>query len=164
MLWNIGRNQAIALAGYHKVAQVLASDNISEAIKAFAVIHHYLQATYEWVQERVNFFANAVASRKSEVLLLQKYLRDEDHTFSSSLYRTTKKKLARYSPKRKQRSSTRKPFKTTSIPTSHSLVAAKTTGTISPATTITGKNIARTIRTTRTTTRITRTVRITRTT
>lgn len=48
------------------------------------------QASYERVQERVDVFAGAIMSRKSEAILLQKYLREEDQSFASTLYHSTK--------------------------------------------------------------------------
>lgn len=94
VLWNIGHNQENALAACHKVAEALAAGDASAATDAFSIVHHFTQSTYERVTERVDFFTDALDSGKSEAILLQKYLREDDHPYTSALYRNTKKKFA----------------------------------------------------------------------
>ena len=94
VLWNIGYNTENALAASHKVAEALSARNIQAATEAFSVLHHYLQASYERVQERVDFFSDSVEFGKSEAVLLQKYLREQDQPYVSQLYRYTKEKFA----------------------------------------------------------------------
>lgn len=95
ILWNIGHNQECALAASHKVAEALAAGDIAAATDAFAVVHHYTNASYSRVQERVDFFADALESGKSEAILLQKYLREDDQPYTSALYRNTKSEFAK---------------------------------------------------------------------
>lgn len=95
VLWNIGHNQENALAASHKVAEALAAGDITAATDAFAVVHHFTTASYSRVQERIDFFADALESGKSEAILLQKYLREDDQPYSSDLYRKTKSEFAK---------------------------------------------------------------------
>lgn len=94
LLWNIGYNAETALSAPHKVTEALAAGHTSDATDAFSVLYHYLQASYERVQERINFFADSVESGKSEAVLLQKYLREQDQPYASKLYRDTKEKFS----------------------------------------------------------------------
>lgn len=94
VIWDLGYKHENALAASHKIAEALAAGNIATATEAFSVLHHFLLASYERIQERVEFFADSIESGKSEAILLQKYLREDDHPYSSSLYRSTKSKFA----------------------------------------------------------------------
>ena len=46
------------------------------------------------MQERVDFFSDSVESGKSQAVLLQKYLREQDQPYGSQLYRDTKENFA----------------------------------------------------------------------
>lgn len=92
-LWNTGYNLEVSLAALHELATVVSTKDINGAIEATSVLHHYLLAAYQRVQERVDFFTDPFASGKSEAILLQKYLREDYRPFSSELYRDTKKKF-----------------------------------------------------------------------
>ena len=94
VLWNFGYDTEHALAASHKVAEALSSGNRQAATEAFSVLHHYLQASYERVQERLDFFSDSVESGKSEAVLPQKYLREQDQPYVSQLCRDTKQKFA----------------------------------------------------------------------
>lgn len=94
VLWNIRHNCENALASSRKVAEALAVNDVAGATNALSVLYDYLNASYESLQELLEFFADTLDSGKLEAIILQKYLREDDKPYASQLYRTTKSKFA----------------------------------------------------------------------
>lgn len=94
VLWNTGYNLEVSLAALHDLSKAISTSDLDAATESISVLHHFLVSGYERLQERLDFFADSLESGKSEAILLQKYLREDDHPFSSTLYRDTKKKFA----------------------------------------------------------------------
>lgn len=78
VLRNIDHNQENALDGAHKVAEGLFAGDYSAATEAFSVFDQLIQASWNPVTERVDLFAEAFESGKSEANIIQKYLREDD--------------------------------------------------------------------------------------
>lgn len=95
VLWNIGKNQECVLATSHKVAEALVAWDVAADTDAFAVVHHYTNASFSRIKERIDFFAEALESGKSETILMQKDLREDDQPYSSAFYRKTKYEFAK---------------------------------------------------------------------
>ena len=93
VLWNIGHDAEVATAAFHQVAEALTEKNWTALTEALSVAYHFHKSAYERVQERVDFFADSLESGKSEAILLQKYLREDDRSYSSALYRDARKHL-----------------------------------------------------------------------
>lgn len=93
-MWNDGHNTQKVLSISQKLAGSLTNKGLSAATEAFSLFNHYLSTTCERVNERVDFFADALQSGKTEAILLLKYLPEEDQLYKSSLYRNINTKFA----------------------------------------------------------------------
>lgn len=60
VLWNIRNNCQNALATAHKVTEALVSKNVQAATEAFSVPHHFSEASYSRVLERIDFLTDAL--------------------------------------------------------------------------------------------------------
>jgi hypothetical protein len=78
----------------HKVTEAVADGYLARVTDFASVLNHFLQHAYLHLQERRDFFADAVENGKSEAILLQKYLRLGDQPFASPLYAEAKTSFA----------------------------------------------------------------------
>ena len=72
ILWNAGFNIEMALAAMHKVTEAVAEGHLARVTDFESVLNHFLQHSYLRLQERRDFFADAVENGKNEAILLQK--------------------------------------------------------------------------------------------
>ena len=84
------------MAAFHELEKTISDKELNAITEQAAVFNHLVYPAYERIQELVEFFTDFLESGKSEAILLQKYLREDDKQFSSELYRDTKKQFVEY--------------------------------------------------------------------
>lgn len=95
VLLNVGFNLENALNNAcQKVAEAPSSTHTQAATEAFSFLHHYLQASYERVQERAHSLSDSGISEHSEAVILQKYLHEQEQPYILKHYQGTKEKFA----------------------------------------------------------------------